>query len=83
MFAKLEEKIELVTRNPVSAALLAALHDRLVQPLAQAGRHLVDLVGSINLDCLACGAQRDFAVFATAQVLLQIGTHLGRNRIVD
>ena len=66
-----------------SAALLAPLHDGFVQPLPQPHRHLVHLMRPINLDCLPRSAQRDFAVFATAQVLLQIGTHLGRNRIVD
>jgi hypothetical protein len=66
-----------------SAALFAALHDRLVQALAQTHRHLVDLVGPVDLDCLAGGVQRDFAMVATTQMILQIGAHLGSHRVVD
>ena len=66
-----------------SAAFLAPLHDRLVQPLAEAHRHLVHLVGPVNLDRLARGAQCNFAVLAAAQMFLQIGAHLGGYRIVD
>jgi len=57
-----------------SAALFASRHDGCVQPLAQAGRHFVDLVRAVDLDGLASGAEGDLAVIAGFQVLLQLRT---------
>ena len=65
------------------AALFAASHDRGVQPFAQTSRHIVNLMRAIDFDCLAGGAERHFAVLATAQMLLQVGAHFGSHRIVD
>jgi len=54
-----------------------------METLAKTGGHIVDLVGTINLYRFAGSAKRDLAVFASAQVLLQVGAHFGGDRVVD
>jgi hypothetical protein len=66
-----------------SAALFAACHDGGVEALAEAGGQIVNLVGAIDLNGLARGAERYFAVLAAAQMLLQVSAHLGSYRVVD
>jgi hypothetical protein len=65
------------------AAFFAAGHDGGVEALAEAGGHVVDLVGAVDLDGLARGGESDFAVLATPKVLLQVGTHLGGDSVID
>ena len=54
-----------------------------MQTLPKTGGHIVYLVRTIDLNGLAGSTERDFAMLAPAQVRLQVGTHLGRNRVVD
>ena len=79
----LSRAVEWTNCSWISAAFFAAGHDGGMEAFAEAGGHLVDLVGAVDLDGLAGGAEGDFAVLAAAQVLLQVGTHLGGYRIVD
>lgn len=44
-----------------------------MQSLAQIVRQLVELVAAIDLDRLPCCVQRDLAVFAAAEVFLEVG----------
>lgn len=44
-----------------------------MQPLAKIVRQFVEFVAAVDLDRLARGVQRDLAVFALTQVLLQVG----------
>ena len=66
-----------------SAALLAAGHDGGVEALAEAGGQVVDLVGAIDFDGLAGGIEGDHAVIAAAEMLLQLRSHLRRDRAVN
>ncbi len=66
-----------------SAAFFAAGHDGGVEAFAEAGGHVVDLVGAIDLDGFAGGVEGDFAVLAAAQMLLEVGAHLSGNGVVD
>jgi hypothetical protein len=54
-----------------------------VEPLAEVGGKVVDLVGTIDFDGLTGGVEGDFAVTAAVEVLLQFGACLGGYRIVD
>jgi hypothetical protein len=54
-----------------------------MQTLAKTGGHIVNLVGPVDLYRFAGSAQGDLAVFASAQVLLQVGAHFGGDRVVD
>ena len=54
-----------------------------MEAVAETGRHVVDLVGTIDLDRFARGAEGDLAVLTSAQVLLQVTPHLGGYRVVD
>ena len=67
----------------VLAAFFATGHDGGVEALAQVGRKIVDLVGAIDFDGFAGGAEGDLAVLAAAQVFLQVGAHFGGYRVVD
>jgi hypothetical protein len=58
-----------------------ACHDGGVEALAQAGGHVVDLMGTIDFYGLAGGIERDFAVLTAAQMFFQISAHLCGNRI--
>ena len=66
-----------------SAAFFAAGHDGGVEAFAEAGGHVVDLVGAVDFDGLAGGRESDFAVLAALEVLLQVGAEGGRHRVVN
>src|SRR6266568_1128290 len=66
-----------------SAAFFAAGHYGGVQAFTEAGGHVVNLVGAIDLDGLAGGVEGDLAVIATLQVFLEVRSHLGGYRVVD
>ena len=70
-------------RERVLAAFFTAFHDGFVEAVAEAGGHFVDLVGTIDFDGLAGGVQRDLAMLAATQVLLEIGSHLAGDAVVD
>ena len=55
-----------------SAAFFASRHDSGVQSLAQPRRHLVDLVGPVDLDGLPRGVQRNLAVQVISQLPLPL-----------
>jgi hypothetical protein len=65
------------------AAPFAASHDGGVETFAEIGRQVVDLVGTIDFNGFTGCIQGDFAMLATTEVLLQIGTHFGRNGVVN
>ena len=65
------------------AAFFAPFHDGFVEAVAKSRRHLVDLVGAIDLDGFAGSVQRDLAVLAALQMLLEIGAHLAGDAVVD
>ena len=64
------------------AAFFAAGHDGGVEAVAEAGGHLVKLVGAIDLDGFTGGVEGDFAVLAAVEVLLEVGAH-GHRGVVD
>lgn len=67
----------------LSAAFFAASHDGGVQSIAKVLRHLVNLVGAVDLDRLASRVEDDLAVAALLEVLFDFGTGLRRNGVVD
>lgn len=69
--------------KPPSAAFFAAGHDGGVQALAEPCGQVVNFVRAVDFDRFAGGVERDFAVLAALQVVLQLGAHLGRHRVVD
>ena len=54
-----------------------------MKALSEVGGQVVDFVGAIDFNGLPRGAERDLAVVAAAQVLLQFGAGLGGYRVVD
>jgi hypothetical protein len=54
-----------------------------VEPLTQFGRKLVDLMFSVNGDCLASRIENDLAVVALAHVLLDLGEEFGIDLTVE
>src|SRR5271156_2278896 len=65
-----------------SAALLAFRQNRRLQPLTQPSRQLIDLVVSINLDCLLRGPHGDQTMLASLEMGLQFGDQAGRYLVV-
>jgi hypothetical protein len=70
-------------KGRVSAAFFATGHNGGVEALAEVGGKVIDLVGTINFDCLAGGVEGDLAVAAAAEMLLQFGAGLDGYRVVD
>jgi len=83
IFNALITQEEKTVAGRASAAFFAARHDGGVEAFAEAGGQVVDFVGAVDLNGLARGVQGDFAVFAAAQVFLQVGAHLGRDAVVN
>jgi hypothetical protein len=54
-----------------------------MQAIAKVVGHLIDLVASIDLDCLLGRVKDNFAVAAFLQVQLDFSAGLGGNRVVD
>ncbi len=57
------------------AAFFAPGHDGGVEAVAEAGRHLVELVGAVDLDGFAGRREGDLAMLAALEVLLEVGPH--------
>ena len=66
-----------------SAAFFAAFHDGGVEALSEARGQVVDFVGAVDFNGFAGGVEGDFAVLASAQVLLQVGAHLRGDGVVN
>lgn len=63
--------------------LLAFGQDSLLQTIPHGIGQGIDLVLLVDLDGLACGAESDLAVLASAQMFFQIAPQGSRNMIVD
>jgi hypothetical protein len=64
-------------------AFFAAGHDGGVEALTEAGGEIVDLMGAVDLDGLAGGRERDFAVVAVFEMGLQFAARLHGDFVVD
>ncbi len=64
-------------------ALLALRHNRRVKTIAERIRQLVKFVALVNFDGFARRAVSDYAVFAFAKMLLEVGSHRSRNLFIE
>ena len=80
---RLKDGLESAAGWTVSAALFATSHNGGMQTFPKTGGHIVNLVRTVDLYRFAGSAKRDLAVFASSQVLLEVGAHFGGDRVVD
>jgi hypothetical protein len=65
------------------AAVLALGHDGGVKAIPHSIWELVDLMGAIDFDSLARGAESNFTVFAAAKMLVEKGTCLAGDLVIN
>jgi hypothetical protein len=70
-------------RDTFSAAVFAAGHDGCVEAFADGVGEFVYFVAAVDFDGLPRGAQRYLAVVASSQMLLQLGSGLRRDIVVN
>jgi len=68
---------------PGRSALAAFGHNGLVQALAQIFGQLVQLVAAVDLDGLPRRVQRDLAVLALFEMMLEIGTQRNGRVLIE
>jgi hypothetical protein len=54
-----------------------------VESLAKTYGKIINLMGAVDFDSLACGIEDDLAVLAAAQVGLQFSARFGSHRVID
>jgi hypothetical protein len=65
------------------SAFPALGHNGFVQTLAQVVGQLVQFVAAVDLNRLPCRVQRDFAMFAAAEMLLEIDPKRNRRVLIE